>query len=65
MGVKIFDWQGFHLIKHLCSDIPHGALTHIDHNSVVYISRYHADCIEACHAQNCLRKPGEIWVLCS
>ena len=60
MGVKVADGQGFHVGEQFCSEVPHGALTYIDHDAVVTVSAQDSDGIYNGQRDQCRGQTGEI-----
>ena len=56
MGIKIFDWQLFHMFKQLITHIHHHSLCHIDHDTVICVSRNDSDSVKYRNPFNCMCK---------
>ena len=60
MCIEIFDRQRFHMGKQIVPQIPQNTLRHINHNTVVDISRCHADQVKPRYPDDRHRKWTEI-----
>ena len=60
MGIKVFDGQGLHAVKQVVTQAAHGALTDGNHDAVIAIGGYYAQCQQAAQPNHRLPQPAEV-----